>query len=488
MAKTNSTLPYDKTSAISIFEYSKGLLGKTLRDFVRGNYEPKKGKGGLGQMVENIYFLLETNSNPAADFSEAGLELKCTPLLKRVTEANGEDDNLKYRIKERLVCNLINFYEVINEDFEESHFYLKCQLMLLLFYLHQTKKDKLDLKFLFSVLWKLSEKDLLIIRHDYNVIVNKIKEGKAHLLSEGDTDYLGACRKGQKGEKPVSQPNSSVLAPKRAFSLKPAYMRTVLDYISKSHENAVTNYVQKRTSSIVSLRELQSGKSLEEIIIERLERFKGNTYRQLCSHIGRDYDSDKAKYYHISSRLVNLEIGDINATEEFRKSGIQLKTIRIEADGGINESMSFENIDYQEVYDTTDWLDSRLYEIFTGRFLFAIYRADGGTITYYDTKRCRFVTENSYALDKVFFWTMPMEDLIFAEDYWKHIRNTILDNHIHPDYFNSNNNPRFHVRPKGENAADLTVNPNDPNGKKVKKYCYWFNNDYVKEIVRKNEQ
>ena len=93
-----------------------------------------------------------------------------------------------------------------------------------------------------------------------------------------------------------------------------------------------------------------------------------------------------------------------------------------------------------------------------------------------------------HALDKVFFWTMPIEDLNFAEDYWKHIRNTILDNHIHPDYFNSNNNPRFHVRPKGENGADLTINPNDPNGKKVKKYCYWFNNDYVKEIVRKNEQ
>ena len=177
-------LPYDIKSATSIFEYSKGLLGKTLRDFVRKDYVPKKGKGSLGQMVENIYFLLETNNYAGADFSEAGMELKCTPLKKSKQD--------EYLIKERLVCNMINYCEVINDDFEHSHFYLKCQLMLLLFYLHQNNCDNLDLEFIFSVLWKLPKKDLLIIRHDYEVIIDKIKQGKAHELSEGDTLYLGA--------------------------------------------------------------------------------------------------------------------------------------------------------------------------------------------------------------------------------------------------------------------------------------------------------
>ena len=120
-------LPYDKTSAFSIFEYSKGLLGKNLRNFLHEEYIPKKGKGGIGQMVENLYFLLETNNNPEADFSSAGMELKCTPLKL------GKGDN--YLIKERLVCNMINYCDVVKEDFEQSHFYLKCQLMLLLFYL-----------------------------------------------------------------------------------------------------------------------------------------------------------------------------------------------------------------------------------------------------------------------------------------------------------------------------------------------------------------
>ena len=99
MKTIHSTLPYNIKDPSSIFEYSKGLLGNTLRDFVCGNYEPKKGKGGLGQMVENIFFLLETNNYAGADFSEAGMELKCTPLKK-----SKHDD---YLIKERLVCNMI---------------------------------------------------------------------------------------------------------------------------------------------------------------------------------------------------------------------------------------------------------------------------------------------------------------------------------------------------------------------------------------------
>ena len=76
MPNTNNILkelPYDKHSATSIYEYSKGLLGKSLREFAYEGYAPKKGKGSIGQMVENLYFLLETNNNPEADISSSGM-------------------------------------------------------------------------------------------------------------------------------------------------------------------------------------------------------------------------------------------------------------------------------------------------------------------------------------------------------------------------------------------------------------------------------
>ena len=186
-------LPYDKTSAESIWRYSAGLIGHTLREFASTDYiEQDGGKGELGKLVEKLYFLVDNNNRPEADFAEAGMELKCTPLKKGAKE--------QLLIKERLVCNMINYMEVVNEDFEHSHFYLKCQLMLLLFYLHVKESNKLDLEFLISILWRFPDKDLEIIRHDYETIINKIKADKAHELSEGDTLYLGACRKGQKDD------------------------------------------------------------------------------------------------------------------------------------------------------------------------------------------------------------------------------------------------------------------------------------------------
>ena len=188
---------YNPSNAQSIFHFSYGLLHKSLADAVK-SIAPntdienlvQKGKGGLGQLVEKFYYGYEPNNNPEADFPEAGVELKTTPLKK-----SAQGDLL---IKERLVCDMIDFCQIVNVPFEESAFYKKSVLMLILFYLHASGKKLHELEFLFSVLWQLKGKDLLIIKHDYEIIINKIKAGKAHELSEGDTLYLGACRKGQK--------------------------------------------------------------------------------------------------------------------------------------------------------------------------------------------------------------------------------------------------------------------------------------------------
>ena len=461
MPNLNSTLPYDIKSATSIFEYSKGLLGNTLRDFVWEDYEPKKGKGSLGQMVENIFFLLETNNYVGADFSEAGIELKCTPLKK-----SKQDD---YLIKERLVCNMINYCEVVKDDFEHSHFYLKCQLMLLLFYLHQSDCDNLDLEFIFSVLWKLPKKDLLIIQHDYEVIIEKIKQGKAHELSEGDTMYLGACRKGQKGDSLMKQPyNSEIDAPRRAFSLKMAYMRTVLDYVLKSGKNAVSNVVGAK-SELVSAKALQK-RSFDEILLNRFKPYMEMHYGKIAKFKKVDISNNpKSKFAMVANAIAaSANCSNVNRSEEFLKAGLTMKTIRVQANGIIKEAMSFENIDYIEVAECDEWIESRLYELYSSRFMFVIFKEQNEG-------------EGNYVLDDVFFWTMPQQDLEWAEVYWNHIKDNILAGHISEEYWwKGSDNKKFHVRPKAQKAADLAPTPD---GKGAKKFCYWFNNDYVREIV-----
>ncbi len=466
MPKLESTLPYDITCATSIFEYSKGLLGKTLRDFVWEDYKPKKGKGSLGQMVENIFFLLETNNYAGADFSEAGMELKCTPLKK-----SKQDD---YLIKERLVCNMINYCDVVKEDFEHSHFYLKCQLMLLLFYLHQSNIDNLDLNFVFSVLWKLPEKDLLIIRHDYEVIIDKIKQGKAHEISEGDTMYLGACRKGQKGDSLMEQPcNPNVGAPRRAFSLKMAYMRTILDYVVKNGNNAVSNVAGVK-SELVSTKDLKN-KSFDDILLARFKPYFHLSYKKIAKRKNVNISNNpKNKLAMIANAIaVSNKCANVNRSEEFIKAGLTMKTIRVQANGVIKEAMSFENIDYIEVAECEEWIDSRLYELFSSRFMFVVFKEQNAE-------------KEDYVLDDVFFWTMPQEDLNFAEDYWNHIKRNILDDHISEQYWwKGADKKKFHVRPKAQKASDMAPTPN---GKLAKKFCYWFNNDYVREIIENRKK
>ena len=464
MGINSNQLPYDKTNPISIFEYSKGLIGNTLREFVWSGYKPKTGKGSLGQMVENIYFLLETNSNPDADFSEAGLELKCTPLKKSKTD--------EYLIKERLVCSMIHYCNDVKVDFEHSHFYLKCRLMLLLFYLHQSGYNNLDLSFIFSVLWELPEKDLLIIRQDYETIIGKIKKGEAHLLSEGDTLYLGACRKGQKGDSLMEQPFSDQGAPRRAFSLKMAYMRTILNYVQKSGQTAVTNF-SIPAEQLVQKDALKHN-CFESIILHRFQPFLQKSFKKIAKALNIDLSNNpKNKFAMVANAIASLgRCSNVNRSEEFMKAGLTMKTIRVQANGIIKEAMSFENIDYIEVAECEEWYDSRLYELFSSRFMFVIYREQNKD-------------KNDFVLDDVFFWTMPQQDLEWAETYWKHIKDCVEAGNISEQYWwKGSDKKKFHVRPKAQKATDLAPTVD---GLGAKKYCYWFNNDYVREIVERHK-
>ena len=457
--ETTTSLPYDPSSAVSIFEYSKGLLGKTLREFVNEDYQAKSGKGGLAQMVEEAYFFIVNNNRREPDFALAKTELKCTPLLRKLSQ---------YVVKERLLCGMINYCEDVDKDFEHSEFYLKCQLMIIIFYLHEVGKEKLDLQFVFSVLWKLNEKDLQIIKHDYEVIVGKIKRGEAHLLSEGDTLYLGACRKGQKGESLMAQPYSPIGAPRRAFSLKMSYMRTVLDFVQKSGKNAIANFDIKE-NQLVTSEELNQG-HFEHLILRRFEPFLGVNYQTIAKRLSIDISNNpKSKFAMIANHIASCgEASNVNRCEEFLKAGLTMKTIRVQASGRIKEAMSFENIDYLEVANCDDWYESRLYELYSSRFMFVVFKEQNKG-------------EEDFLLDDVFFWTMPQQDLEDAELYWNHIRENVLNDRISEQYWwKAADRRKFHVRPKAQKSKDLAP---APNGKLAKKFCYWFNNDYVTGIV-----
>ena len=83
---------YNKRDPRSIEAYAQQLIGKTFNDVIEYAvenkiaqetrvkfYGNKARKGGLGNLLEELYFGYKANSDQEADFAEAGVELKATP-------------------------------------------------------------------------------------------------------------------------------------------------------------------------------------------------------------------------------------------------------------------------------------------------------------------------------------------------------------------------------------------------------------------------
>lgn len=181
----DNKLGYDPADPTSIADYAARLEEKTFLDIVheKGHqkniegYANKYRKGGLGNLLEEIYFGYKANSNQEADFAEAGVELKTTPF--EVTK-KGE-----LRAGERLVLTMISYDGPIEIDFYKSHAWEKMQLILLIYYWRNKQlESNLLYKIKYVKLFTPPEADLEIIKRDYNYIVQTIRDGRAHELSE----------------------------------------------------------------------------------------------------------------------------------------------------------------------------------------------------------------------------------------------------------------------------------------------------------------
>ena len=433
-------LPYDSTSPSSIENYAKQLLNKSLRDLLGESLISYKGKGKLGQLVEDIFFGYKPNSNAAPDFPEAGVEVKTAPI-KRLR-------NNELTSKERLVFNIINFEEEHKYNFYESSFWIKNQLLLLMFFLHE--KEKLDIDYIFKIikLFKFPEKDLIIIKQDWEKIITKIRAGKAHELSEGDTLYLGACPKGANKTSLRSQPFSKEMAMQRAYSLKSKY----LNYIIKGSLNEAAI---KDPSALKK-------KSFEELIIEKFQPFYGTSIDAIAKKVDYKLSKAKSNIYHLTKAVLDVKSAWI---EEFEKADVQLKTIRLEYSGALKESMSFPQIQYKEIIDE-EFIDSAWYQMVTKRFFFVIFQKNKNGLL---------------ILKKVMFWTMPYDDIKLAEEFWTHTKAKIISGEFE-NFLKLADDRKFHIRPKATNAKDLMETSGFGYQKKK---SYWFNASYVKEIIDK---
>lgn len=194
--------------------------------------------------------------------------------------------------KERLIITMIDYFSVIEETFESSHMWNKAKLILLIYYLYQQEiQSRLDYRIGYAKLFSPPEADIKIIKNDFEIIVEKIKAGKAHELSEGDTMYLGAAPKAATSKDRRKQPFSNEPAKPRAFAFKNSYMTYVLNnYIvpGKIH----TKQLCKMESNVILKIMLYQRLIHIRIILSKLfvVNFKSNVIKNLkilkqCSRI-----------------------------------------------------------------------------------------------------------------------------------------------------------------------------------------------------------
>ena len=100
--------------------------------------------------------------------------------------------------------------------------------MLLIFYLYEENILPMNYEiteaFILNLVDDISKEDMEIIKKDWDYLMMMIKEGSAHLISESQTMYLGACTKGINNKSLRKQPFSDQMAMQRAFCLKQSYM------------------------------------------------------------------------------------------------------------------------------------------------------------------------------------------------------------------------------------------------------------------------
>ena len=233
---------YDPLDLNSIYEYSKKMVGKTLRDLCHPditkedpNYleekDIKKRSGkNFGHYLEKYYFGYSNNNESEADFLEAGLELKSSGLKVRDTKYY----SMYVKKEPRLTLSTINNAEIINEEFDTSSFYKKNKTLLIVFFdrdVNDKFEHNIDKKVIDTYLYTLANYDYEIIKNDWELIRNKVRNCEAHNLRNRDTEHLESCRGESKAREYKDYFNQDEYCPEPAKNKRFAYKKDFLSNI-----------------------------------------------------------------------------------------------------------------------------------------------------------------------------------------------------------------------------------------------------------------
>ncbi|MDR7079334.1 DNA mismatch repair protein MutH [Neobacillus niacini] len=434
------------TTINDLLTYTNNIIGKTFADLDKlGLLQKKQDKGALGKVVETGFYGYALNNESKADFEELNVELKVTGFIKNKDKSRSA--------KERLSLSMIDYFNIVKQPFEFSSLLFKSKLLLIIWY--EYKRDTAYHDFVIEdfQLYDMDQ-DLPIIEMDYKKIQHKVMNGEAHLLSEGDTSYLGAATKSATSKVKRKQPYSSIPAKPRAFSLKQGYLTGIL-----------------RNPTILS--EYPLFTSIEEYIKSKLKPFFRKTQMEIYQTVSQKGMTGSIPK-QLSKMISDILIGrDDDLPEKhplFAKTTHVIKNIPVDHNYYPLERLTFRNIVRSEF--NVDWEESSWKSYFE-EVTFALICYEG-----------KGKKNGERVLKDVLTISFTDEDLQLLQKSYKMLQNAIGKHDISKlPYPNSFEGQVLEIAPRGK-GGDKTYQAFFE--KDVTKTCFMISKDFLyKKIAEK---
>lgn len=469
-------IDYDSSDPNSILSYGQKVVGKSAREICElvGVPDPssrpgwKPTKNALGDSIE-AYFGIPKNNSPEPDFPLAKIELKVLPLKK------GRKELL---VKESTSISMMDYMELVHETWTSASVRKKLEHILFVFFVIEPI-DLMTSTVRAVELWEAQEGDRAMFQIDWEGTQRKVIAGQAHHLSEEDDRVLAARRKGTgKGKDLREQPNSTELAPSRAWALKSWFTRQILKekVLRVPFERAYDHFLPE----ILASRTLDPA---EQGILRLLRPLEGLTLRSVAERFGVPLDSSK----NLAATIVNrsLKFQRIESEiKEFDQLGISVKTLNLDTDTGEPyEAVSFPAMVLKdfvtERWEPTEGEEESQLRNDLHRILFVptFHRTDEG--------------QPDRILGRAFFWSPSPEQWGMIQVDWERYQTAVMEGmaryYVPPGWKRRTNNlPKdgethvIHMRPHGRDSLDVDI---DPKGNLVTKQCFWLNKQFVWDMV-----
>jgi DNA mismatch repair protein MutH len=438
---------YRTASEEEILAKARELPGRRLGDITEATFEALTGGTGRGEVGHAIeaFFGIPQNSLSMPDFPGARIELKVVPL-RRTGRGLG--------VKERTVISLIDYMTLIEETWAKASVRKKLKI-LFVFFEHVDGMPKGSFPIREVLLWEPDARTDALLQADWDRVFAKVRQGRAHELSESDGAIMGPCTKSATGLSRRPQPFGDPARP-RAWALKPSFTWRLYQAIRKPTP----------TESLLEDLGLNAADQFETRLLERFSPFVGRTVEDVGAELGVP-PSDAKSYAAAVVRRVFGAKSFGTKIAEFEEMGLTPRITRVDDHLMPYEALSFPAFRYHPLLEEI-WEDSDLLAHIEYMLLVPVHGQTKAT----PQKDC--------TLGMPVFWHPSAEELDLIRREWEIFRLEIREGRA-DQLTPASQTDAIHVRPHSRDATDTDEAPGI--GSVVKK-SFWLNKLFVREILR----